>query len=67
MENSIALVEAIKTTLKTIPLYVCNGVDAMDKLEGCCNALDTVIGQLRNLKEKQQEAGTAAPVPEEKE
>lgn len=51
MEEQIALLQAVKTTLESIPLYVVNGADAMDKLEGCRNAVTSVIAELQKTKE----------------
>lgn len=62
MEEQIALLEAVKTTLESIPLYVVNGTDAMDKLEGCRNAVSNVIAELQRMERK-----ATAQVPDRKE
>lgn len=48
MNENISLLEAIVSTLDTIPIV---GIDAQDKFVGCANAIRTVI---RSLKEEQQ-------------
>lgn len=60
MNENISLLEAVVSTLDTIPIV---GIDAQDKYVGCANAIRSVI---RSLREAQQ-AEVAAPIPEEKE
>lgn len=58
MEDQIALLQAVKSTLESIPLYVVNGADAMDKLEGCRNAVNSVITELqKTIVKKEGEDG----------
>lgn len=61
MNESISLLEAIVSTMDTIPVV---GIDAQDKFVGCANAIRTVI---RSLREAQRKEEMAAPVQEEKE
>lgn len=61
MNENISLLEAIVSTMDTIPVI---GIDAQDKFVGCANAIRSVI---RSLKEEQRKAETAAPISEEKE
>lgn len=61
MNESISLLEAIVSTMDTIPVV---GIDAQDKFVGCANAIRTVI---RSLKEERRKEEMAAPIPEEKE
>lgn len=57
MKESISLLEAVLSTLDTIPIV---GIDAQDKFVGCANAIRTVI---RSISEEYLNA----PNPEEKE
>lgn len=57
MKESISLLEAVLSTLDTIPIV---GIDAQDKFVGCANAIRTVI---RSIKEEYLNA----PTSEEKE
>lgn len=61
MNENISLLEAIVSTMDTVPVI---GIDAQDKFVGCANAIRSVI---RSLKEEQRKAETAAPISEEKE
>lgn len=61
MNESISLLEAIVSTMDTIPVI---GIDAQDKFVGCANAIRTVI---RSLKEEQLKVESAGPVQEETE
>lgn len=61
MNENISLLEAIVSTLDTIPIV---GIDAQDKFVGCANAIRTVI---RSLEEEQRNAEAAAPIQEETE
>lgn len=61
MNENISLLEAVVSTLDTIPVI---GIDAQDKFVGCANAIRTVI---RSLREIQQQEEMAAPIPEESE
>lgn len=60
MNENISLLEAVVSTMDTIPIV---GIDAQDKFVGCANAIRSAI---RSLREAQQ-AETAAPIPEEPE
>lgn len=57
MKESISLLEAVLSTMDTIPIA---GIDAQDKFVGCANAIRTVI---RSISEEYLNA----PNPEEKE
>lgn len=61
MTKNISLLEAVVSTLDTIPVV---GIDAQDKFVGCALTISNVI---RSLKEEQQKQEAAAPVQEEKE
>lgn len=61
MNENISLLEAVVSTMDTIPIV---GIDAQDKFVGCANAIRTVI---RSLKEEQQKVEVTAAVHEEKE
>lgn len=61
MNENISLLEAVASTLDTIPII---GIDAQDKFVGCANAIRTVI---RSLQEIQRQEEMTAPMPEEKE
>lgn len=61
MNENISLLEAVVSTMDTIPVI---GIDAQDKFVGCANAIRSVI---RSLKEGQWKAETEAPIPEGKE
>lgn len=52
MEENISLLLAVNTTLESIPLYIINGTEAMDKLEGCRNAIRSVIERLRETEKE---------------
>lgn len=60
MNESISLLEAVVSTMDTIPV---TGIDAQDKFVGCANAIRSVI---RSLREAQQ-AEVAEPTPEDSE
>lgn len=60
MNESISLLEAVVSTMDTIPV---TGIDAQDKFVGCANAIRSVI---RTLREEQQ-AGVEESITEEKE
>lgn len=61
MNENISLLEAVVSTLDTIPIV---GIDAQDKFVGCANAIRNVISSLRETQRKEE---MAAPVQEEKE
>lgn len=61
MNKNISLLEAVVSTLDTIPVI---GIDAQDKFVGCANAIRSVI---RSLREVQQAEKVATPIPEGKE
>lgn len=61
MNENINLLQAIVSTLDTIPIV---GIEAQDKFVGCANAIRSVI---RSMEVEQRKAETAAPIPEEKE
>lgn len=61
MNENISLLEAIVSTMDTIPVI---GIDAQDKFVGCANAIRSVI---RSLRENQRKEEMAAPIPEEPE
>lgn len=46
MDEQINLLEAVKSTMNTIPVM---GADAMDKFVGCYNAINTVISKLKEI------------------
>lgn len=45
MEQAIALLEAVKSTMNTISVV---GINNQDKFVGCYNAINTAIQQLKN-------------------
>lgn len=59
MNENISLLEAIVSTLDSIPIV---GIDAQDKFVGCANAIRTVI---RSLKEEQQRVEAISEEKEE--
>lgn len=59
MNENISLLEAVVSTLDTIPIV---GIDAQDKFVGCANAIRNVISSLR---ETQRQEEMAAPVQED--
>lgn len=59
MIEQISLLEAVVSTLDTIPIV---GIDAQDKFVGCANAIRNVISSLR---ETQRQEEMAAPVQED--
>lgn len=56
MQEQINLLQAVRGTLNTIPLV---GIDAMDKLVGCANALDNVIRALQSMPAPAEETEAA--------
>lgn len=61
MKENISLLEAIVSTMDTIPIV---GIEAQDKFVGCANAIRSVI---RSMEAEQRKEEMAAPIPEEKE
>lgn len=61
MNENISLLEAIVSTMDTIPII---GIDAQDKFVGCANAIRSVI---RSLREAQRKEEMEEPIPEGKE
>lgn len=53
MNENISLLEAVVSTMDTIPVI---GIDAQDKFVGCANAIRTVIRALQDM--QQAEAKT---------
>lgn len=67
MNENISLLEAIVSTMDTIPIV---GIDAMDKFVGCANAIRNVSRSLQEMQAQQTaetEAPVEEPIPEEKE
>lgn len=62
MKENISLLEAIVSTMDTIPVI---GIDAQDKFVGCANAIRSVIKSLREI--PVAEPTPEEPTPEEKE
>lgn len=58
MNENISLLEAVVSTLDTIPIV---GIDAQDKFVGCANAIRSVIRSLQEIRQEE------VPVPAEKE
>lgn len=61
MNENVSLLEAVVSTLGTIPIV---GIEAQDKFVGCANAIRTVI---RSLREEQQKAEAAASISDGRE
>lgn len=61
MNENVSLLEAVVSTMDTIPII---GIDAQDKFVGCANAIRSVI---RSMEEEQRNAEVAAPIPEDSE
>lgn len=54
MNENISLLEAVVSTLDTIPIV---GINAQDKFVGCANAIQTVIRSLQNAQNTQKTEG----------
>lgn len=64
MNENISLLEAIVSTMDTIPII---GIDAQDKFVGCANAIRSVIRSLRADLVVLEQNGTAKDLTEQEE
>lgn len=63
MNENISLLEAVVSTMDTIPIV---GIDAQDKFVGCANAIRNVISSLRETQRKEEKKEEmATPISEE--
>ena len=53
MENLISLLEAVYSTMDTIPI---EGIDIADKIVGCANVVKNVAQKLREMNVTKEEA-----------
>lgn len=52
MENLISLLEAVYSTMDSIPV---SGIDNQDKFVGCANVIKNVANKLRGMNETKEE------------